>query len=337
MKTIERLSMVSFAFGMLAHATAGAQWTAPTTPPPVPQGTNDCPCPPQMPVMLLVPRTDGPASILAARSLRDTLTKAYPGSSFRFESVDLRGLQKAARERPSGAGPTFVVGSPNSLLFAEMAGGPMRAGGDEMIPVATLAVVPWALVAAADAPVKNVPDMRSASNNRPVTIGVASPAGEATARQLAAEAGMPGAAVVPYKSTNDLLGAVLGGQVNAGLLAAAEAAVHEKAGKLRVLGVSDGVPSGLYSTQPSTFRSQGIGGPDLSLRVLLYAAKEKQPSIRDWASIVEHAKQRPEFSGALQLGGGKTDPARPEVLLQIHQQERQKWSRILKDSGMTRE
>ena len=172
---------------------------------------------PTRPVKILVPQTPGGASDALARILAQKLSEKWG--------------QPVVVENRAGAGGNVgmevVANAPadgytllmsyvgthaiNGALYKKLPFDPEK----DFAPVATLATLPFVLVAKADAPYKTVPDVVAAAKKAQLTFGSA---GNGSVNHLVGEMFNAAAGVklthVPYRGAAPAMQDLMGGQIN---------------------------------------------------------------------------------------------------------------------------
>jgi len=135
----------------------------------------------------------------------------------------------------------------------------------DFAPIAVIASFPLLLCVGAEAPVKSLAELVAYTKANPAKANYAS---SSAAFQLASElfklrTGAP-LQRISYKSSGEMLTAVVGGEVLTALVDAAPVAGHVKAGRIRVLAITSAERSPEYPDVP-TMKEAGV--PDLEIRL----------------------------------------------------------------------
>ncbi len=197
---------------------------------------------PARPIRLVVPFPPGGGTDGAARALSQRLAEAL-GQPVLVENRPGGGGLVAWGEvsRAAPDGHTLVVIANNLRLYPVMQIATAFDPDRDLVPVATLASVPMALVASRKAPPGGfrelVQDARSAAGKvNSGTVGNGSPHHLASAR-LAGEIGAT-FTHIPYKGTAPLVTDLLGDQIEIAFVPLSVALPHLRSGRLRSLGVA---------------------------------------------------------------------------------------------------
>jgi tripartite-type tricarboxylate transporter receptor subunit TctC len=194
---------------------------------------------PERPVKWVVPFAPGGANDLIARAAADGVSKRL-GQPIVIENKPgagtAIGAEIVAKSKPDGY--TFFVGSAgtvtNSMIRKDM---PYQ--DSDLVPVGMIAVAPSVIVVSPALPVKTLKEFADWAKSRGAKGVNWSTAGTATTPHFVAEmlkeAGVPGVNVVPYKSGNEGVLAVISGNTDATSEASIVVLPQIKAGKLRAL------------------------------------------------------------------------------------------------------
>lgn len=293
---------------------------------------------PERPVRLIVPfppggATDVVARLLAVRLSEDwkqtVLVENKPGAGGNI------GADFVAKAAPDGL--TILVASPaevaiNQYLYASM---PFNAAKD-LAPVAKVASAPLVLVVNAKSPADSVQSLVRQIKSRESGVNYAS-SGTGGPQHLAGEwfRLMSGTKMthVPYKGGAPAMTDLLGGQVELFFSGLPPALPQIQAGRLRVLGVSTAQRSSLLPQTP-TIAEQGFPGFNIENWQGVFVSSGTP------ASVVEQISQsigkiaaNKSFSEHIQQQGAVPAFLNEKAFGEFVQAERQKYSKLVKDSG----
>jgi tripartite-type tricarboxylate transporter receptor subunit TctC len=199
---------------------------------------------PQRPIRMIVPFVAGGSSDIVARIIGQRLAEKWSQQVVvdnRPGGGTIIGTELAAKSAPDGytlvtANVAFAI---NEALPRKL---PYRALKD-FVPVLLIARQPTVLAAFPSFPARTVPQLieRAKGNGAAIAYGSS---GVGTIGHLAGELLKQMAAIpmthVPYKGGGQLVTEVIGNQVPLGFMGLPPAIGHIKAGRLKVLGVTDG-------------------------------------------------------------------------------------------------
>lgn len=204
-------------------------------------------------------------------------------------------------------------------------------------PVTLIATGPHVLVANPQSSVKSMSDLVSIATASPGALNYAT-AGIGSAQHLAVEMFKRTAGIqlnhVPYKGGAPALVDVLGGQVPIGVFGLAPALPHIKSGKLQAIAVTSATRSPVLPDVP-TIAESGFPGFS-SVQWFGIAAPAGTPSTvisRLNQEIVSVLKE-PQVVERLEALGAEVAADTPEQFSQYIQQDMQRWTGIIKDSGI---
>jgi tripartite-type tricarboxylate transporter receptor subunit TctC len=198
------------------------------------------------------------AQKLSARLAQPVLVENKPGAGAMIAT------ELVAKAAPDGY--TLLVGATgamtiNPAVYSKLPYDTLR----DFAPIAMIASFPLLLCVKAEAPVRTLAELVAYSKANPALANYAS---SSAAFQLATElfkmkTGAP-LEHVAYKSSGEMVTAVVGGEVLLALADAPAIAGHIKAGRIRVLAHTASEPMREYPEVPSMLQA---GVPDLELRL----------------------------------------------------------------------
>lgn len=215
----------------------------------------------------------GPVDI-AARAIAQKMSDAW-GQPVIVESRpgagEIIATEAVSKARPDGY-TLLIAGNPfthNPYLFAKLPYDAVRG----FMPITLLAQSPMALVALAKAPFNSVEELVAAAKLNPGKVAWGS-AGMGTnnhivGEQFAAESGIR-ILHVPFKGSQGATNAVLGGEVQFGIVALSSAMPLTRAGTFKVLAVTTEKRTSLAPDLP-TLAERGVPGIDAGVPAGLYA------------------------------------------------------------------
>lgn len=250
---------------------------------------------PAKPVKIIVNFPAGGPLDLIARSVGDAMQKAT-GQTFVVENkpgaAGTIGADAVARSAGDGETILFGIDSTftiNPHIYKSM---PFQPG--DLKPVRVVASSGLLVGVHPGTGFKTMADMVAAGKGKGVTF---SSAGNGSPGHLAAEMfnAATGAKIthVPYKGNAPAVAALLGGQVDAGVLATPGMLPHVKAGKITALAVTSRKRSALAPTLPTVAEA---GLPQLEQEVLyltLVPAATPAPVVQQIQQAIDAAMQQP--------------------------------------------
>jgi tripartite-type tricarboxylate transporter receptor subunit TctC len=139
---------------------------------------------------------------------------------------------------------------------------------------------------------------------------------------------------VPYKGGAPLITALLAGEVQSSLDVYATANAHIRAGKFKLLGVASAKRFSLLPETP-TLAEQGYPVEGGTFFAILGPAKMPRNVVDVLNREVNRALQMPDVRERLTALGTEIEGGTPEELAQRVSREVAKWSKLVKDRGLT--
>ena len=205
----------------------------------------------------------------------------------------------------------------------------------DFAPISTVASFPLLLCVNAAAPVKNVAELVAYAKAKPREANYAS---SSAAFQLATElfkmrTGAP-LEHIPYRSSGEMLAAVLGGEVLVALADALPVAGHVKAGTARVLAITSAQRAAEYPDVP-TMSEAGVPDLEVTLWSGLFAPAATPPAIlnlleREMMEVV----RLPDVHERLRAMAVKPDGGPARDLVQRIAAEIPRWTAIAKSANV---
>lgn len=289
---------------------------------------------PTRPVRIILPYPAGGSADVVTRLVAQKLTQSLgqpvvvenkPGASGNI------GFEQMVRSAADGYTLAVVPDSNmtvNPHLYPDMKFDPVK----DTAPVALLTNLGIALVVIPSLPVTNVLELIAYSKRTPEGVSYATP-GNGTPHHLAGEQlrQMSGANLVhvPYKGGAPALQDLLGGQVQAGFVALAIAAPHVKAGKLRLLAVTEGRRGAMFPDIPTI--GETIKGFEVTSWLGMFAPAGTPPYvIARLNSEINKALNEPAVGEQLSAQALDVIGGTPAELAQRVQSESARWGTLIK-------
>ncbi|TSH89152.1 tripartite tricarboxylate transporter substrate binding protein [Verticiella sediminum] len=294
---------------------------------------------PERPVRLVVPYPPGGSADVLARVLAQTLAQR-------------EGINVVVENRPGGGtvigaryvaaapadGQTLLLGTVSShammpALNADVGYDPVR----DFTPVASLASIPFVLVARPALGVKDVQGLLALARETPGRISYAS-AGVGTSNHLAGELLDAQAGVrtmhVPYRGSAPALNGLLGDQVDVMFDLVPTAMPHLKTGALVALG-STGAERTSFLPEVPTLREQGLGDYDVTAWFGLFGPAGLAPDVvARWDGAVRAALLDPAVRTQLAGLGVAPDVRSSSEFADFVAQEWARWRGVVSHAGV---
>ncbi len=296
---------------------------------------------PSKPVRMMIPWAPGGTTDILGRVLAQKMGEKWGQPVV----VENRGgaagnIGTEAAVRSPADGYTILVGTMSShamnpALYAKMTFDPVA----DVAPVSLVANVATVLVVPPSLPVKNVAELVALAREKPGRLNFAS-GGIASFNQLCAELLKMTANVdivhVPYKGGAPAVADLVGGKVDLLFTGAPVTMSHIKAGRLKVLAVTDSQRSPALPDVPTMAETlpgyefnnwYGLMAPAGTPRAIVDALNAEV------ARILALPDVREKFSG---LGADPT-PSTPERFAAVMKADAEKWGRVIRQAGVRAE
>jgi tripartite-type tricarboxylate transporter receptor subunit TctC len=292
---------------------------------------------PNKPVKIIVPFAAGGPADLYARVIAEKL-QASLGQSFVVEDRPgggaIIGTDAVAKSAPDGytllmMSNTHTV---NESLFAEKPYVLLR----DLVPVAPVNYSDLVMVVHPSVPANNLAEFIALAKSKPRSLNYAS-SGPGTPYHMAGELfkAMAGVDIVhvPYKGSAGARTDILGGQVQMMFDAITTMAPNVRAGKLKALGTSGKVRSGVLPEVP-TIAEAGVPGYDAVIWLGFMAPAGTPRAIVDRLNAeITRAANAPEMKDAWAKQGAISMSMTSDEFARFMREDIEKWSRIVKLSG----
>jgi tripartite-type tricarboxylate transporter receptor subunit TctC len=296
---------------------------------------------PSKPVRMIVPWAPGGTTDILGRVIAQKMSEKW-GQPVLVENrggaAGNIGTEAAARSPADGY--TLLLGTMSShamnpFLYEKMSFDPVA----DLAPISLVANVATVLVVHPSLPVNNVNELIALARAKPGQLNFAS-GGIASFNQLCAELLKMSTKIdivhVPYKGGGPAVADLVGGKVHMLFTGAPVTMPHIKAGRLRVLAVTDSQRSAALPDTPTMGESvpgyefnnwYGIMAPAGTPRTLIELVNAEVHRILALPDV------RERFSG---LGADPT-PSTAQKFAAVMKTDAEKWGRIIRQSGVRAE
>lgn len=295
---------------------------------------------PNRPIRLIVPFAPGGGLDISARLIGHKLTETWRQNvvvDSRPGAATIVGTEIASKAAADGytvlmITTTFAI---NPGLYAKLPYDP----GKDFAPVTQLNSQPNVVVVAPAFAGKSVKDLMALAKAKPGELTFATP-GAGSAPHLSAEMFQRAAGVsmihVPYKGIPAAVTDVIGGRVTMLFTTTISAAPHVNAGKLRAIAITSAkrqpsmpdVPT-VGETLPG-YRAEAFQG-------MVVPAGTPQPVVNKLSAEAARIVKLPDVAQRFQLDGAEGVGSTPAEFAAFLKGEMQKWSKVIKDSGVKAE
>lgn len=296
---------------------------------------------PSGPVRMIVGYAAGGTGDVVARLVAPKLQDALGQSVFVENRAGASGAIAAhtvATAAPDGL--TLLVGQTAEVAINQhMLKGLNYDPDKDLKPVALLAIVPLAMTVPAKAPYSTVAEFIKALPGQKMTFASA---GTGTPGHFAGEflkAKTKGNLVhVPYKGAGPALNDLLGSHVDLYFPGMPAVLPHVKSGLLKVLAVSSAKRSGIAPDVPTVAETTGMKDFDFTLWAGVFAPRETpQAIVTKLNTEINKVLNDPETRKRLVEAGAEVDAMSVEQFRAFVQRESDKYSAIIKETGVTSE
>jgi tripartite-type tricarboxylate transporter receptor subunit TctC len=294
---------------------------------------------PDHPITVVVPYPPGGGADIFGRSIAYALQNAMKASTLvenRPGAGGNIGMAYVARSKPDGYTlglGTIGTQTINQYLYNNMAFDP----GHDLVPIALVSTTPNVLAVSAKSPYKTLQDVIAAAKVKQLSYaspGVGSSV-HLTGAYFASVAGI-NLLHVPFKGTAASLPAVAGGQVDLLFDNLPGSLAQIKEGTLvRGIAVTSAQRDPSAPDLP-TFAESGVSGFDVTAWFALYAPRgTPQPIVDKLIAAARQGLKSPEVVANFATMGAQPGTLFGPDLAAYEQSERAKWSKVVKDQGVT--
>ena len=295
---------------------------------------------PSKPVRIVVPFAPGGSTDIVARYLAERLTTALgqsvvvdnrPGAG---GNIGAESVARAARDGHTLLMATTGVMAINQSLYKNMGYDPAQ----DLEPVSYVASITNVLAVPIDLPAANVQELIALARAQPGKLSFAS-SGAGSSTHLSSELfkSMAGIDVlhVPYKGSSQALTDLMAGRVSLIIDNMPSALPFIKAGRLRALGVSGSKRSPALPELPTIAEAGLRGYESLSWSGIAAPAGTPKEVITRLNREISAVLAQPDMRQKLADAGAEAVGGAPEIFAEHVRAEREKWSRLIKERGIT--
>jgi tripartite-type tricarboxylate transporter receptor subunit TctC len=294
---------------------------------------------PQRQVTIVVPFSAGGTTDMFARILSQGLAQKY-GTPFVVDNRAGAGgnIGAAMVARAAKDGHTLLVGTVsthaiNPFIYKNLTHDTEK----DFQPVSLIARLPNMLVVNPKIPAKTVAELIEHLKKNEGKLSYGS-SGAGTSTHLAAELFQLKTGTkmvhVPYRSSGDVMNALIGGHIDLAFDNITLAWPHAKAGTLRALAVTSTQPSATAPDVPPVAAT--LAGFDATSWHGVFAPAGTPPAVvATLAAEVKRIFELPEVQKTLTEVGAVPSPMTPEAFTAFIAGERRKWQEVVQAAGVT--
>jgi tripartite-type tricarboxylate transporter receptor subunit TctC len=287
---------------------------------------------PGKPVTIVVPFPPGGGTDALARIMQPTLSALWkqpvivenkPGAAGAI------GGEYAAQARPDGY----------TLLMSSTAGITAK-NVDRFAPVTLVSASPYVVVVNAKVPVTNIRELIDHAKKNPGKLTFGS-SGTGAASHLSAELFKSMAGVdmlhVPYKGTGQAVTDLVGGQIDVMFSPAETVMQHVQAGRLRALAVTSAKRFAALPTLPTVAESGVPGYEAVGWFGLFAPVATPRDIVNKISKDANFVLSQDDVKEKMLAAGAEPSPTTPEQFTRFVRSEMAKWTRLMKERGITLE
>lgn len=293
---------------------------------------------PTRPIRIVVPSSPGGGTDILARQIAQKLTERWGQQVIvdnRPGAGQMIGIELVAKAAPDGY-TLVMTATPlalNTVLYKKVPYDPVR----DFAPISQVAAMPNIIVTHPALPARTIRELIALARSHPGQLVYAS-SGVGTGPHLSMELFLTMAGVkmghVPYKGTNPGMIDTMAGQVQVLMSTLLPPLPHIKTGRLRALGVTSSKRVSSLREVP-TIDEAGVPGYEVvGWYGIAAPANTPRDVINKLYSEIANILQSPETRDKLAADGAEPVGSTPEQFAAFIQSEIDKWSRVVKSSGI---
>jgi len=296
---------------------------------------------PEKPVKIIVPWAPGGSTDILARTVATKLSQVLgqpvivenkPGASGNI------GSDFVAKSPPDGYTLLFGTMSTHAINPSIMPNMPFK-GVDDFTPIAMLAFVTNTMVVHPSLPVNSVQEFIAYAKANPGKIAYAS-AGPGSTNHLSAALLEKMAGIqmlhVPYKGGAPGITDTVGGQVQMFVTAGTQSLPHVKAGKLKLLAVTESKRSSMLKDVPTV--AETVPGYEMAVWYGCFGPKGMPAELQKRLNAeINTIMMSPEVKAKMEAMAVEPVNETPERFGEIARAEAQKWDKLVKELGIKSE
>jgi len=293
---------------------------------------------PARPIRIVVPSSPGGGTDILARQIAQKLTERWGQQVIvdnRPGAGQMIGIELVAKAAPDGY-TLVMTATPlalNTVLYKKVPYDPVR----DFAPISQVAAMPNIIVTHPALPARTIRELIALAKSHPGQLVYAS-SGVGTGPHLSMELFLTMAGVkmghVPYKGTNPGMIDTMAGQIQVLMSTLLPPLPHIKTGRLRALGVTSSKRVSSLREVP-TIAEAGVPGYEVvGWYGIAAPANTPRDVINKLYGEIANILQSPETREKLAADGAEPVGSTPEQFAAFIQSEIDKWSRVVKSSGI---
>ena len=293
---------------------------------------------PTRPIRIVVPSSPGGGTDILARQIAQKLTERWGQQVIvdnRPGAGQMIGIELVAKAAPDGY-MLVMTATPlalNTVLYKKVPYDPVR----DFAPISQVAAMPNIIVTHPALPARTIRELIALAKSHPGQLVYAS-SGVGTGPHLSMELFLTMAGVkmghVPYKGTNPGMIDTMAGQIQVLMSTLLPPLPHIKTGRLRALGVTSSKRVSSLREVPTVAEAGVPGYEVVGWYGIAAPANTPRDVINKLYSEIANILQSPETREKLAADGAEPVGSTPEQFTAFIQSEIDKWSRVVKSSGI---
>jgi len=293
---------------------------------------------PTRPIRIVVPSSPGGGTDILARQIAQKLTERWGQQVIvdnRPGAGQMIGIELVAKAAPDGY-TLVMTATPlalNTVLYKKVPYDPVR----DFAPISQVAAMPNIIVTHPALPARTIRELIALAKSHPGQLVYAS-SGVGTGPHLSMELFLTMAGVkmghVPYKGTNPGMIDTMAGQIQVLMSTLLPPLPHIKTGRLRALGVTSSKRVSSLREVPTVAEAGVPGYEVVGWYGIAAPANTPRDVINKLYSEIADILQSPETREKLAADGAEPVGSTPEQFTAFIQSEIDKWSRVVKSSGI---
>jgi tripartite-type tricarboxylate transporter receptor subunit TctC len=290
---------------------------------------------PERPITLIVPWAAGGSTDILGRAIGEQLTKSMGQPVVVDNRAGASGnIGSAAVAKAKPDGYTLLIGSMSTHAMnpALMANMPFR-GADDFTPIALVANVINTMVVNPSVPAKNLQEFIAYAKANPGKLAYAS-AGSGSTNHLSAEMFMKAAGIqmlhVPYRGGSPAVLATVANETQVLFSAGTQTLPHVKAGKLKLLAVTEPKRSKLLPDVPTA--AEVVPGYEMGVWYAVFGpAGMPRDLVQRLNAEINKALALPEMRARMDAIGVDLVISTPEQLAAQLKSDTERYGKVIKD------
>ena len=292
-------------------------------------------------IKIIVPWAPGGSTDILARAVAEKLTQSLGQQVIVENKAGASGnigSEFVARSKPDGY--TLLFGSMSTHAINPAMDSKMPFDGvEDFTPISMLAFVTNTMVVNPSLPVNDLKEFIAYCKAHPGEVTYAS-AGPGSTNHLSAALMEKMAGIkmlhVPYKGGAPAVADTVGGQTQMFITAGTQSLPHVKAGKLKLLAVTENHRSALLPDTPTV--AETIPGYEMAVWYGAFAPKGLPPEITKRLNAeINRAMMLPDLKKRMESIGVEPVNVTPEQFSRVLHEDAQKWGQLVRELGIKAE